>query len=149
MPEIKGAKIISFSIYKGGTGKTTSSVNTAAALANLNNRVLLVDLDLQCSATRYLGLDPHELQYSMYHVFYQNVPASVVRQKTEFGIDILPSTSLMAAIEGAALNVRINLGSLTDEQWAANARSAAESFIKQCREKAEQVREAIEAALDG
>ncbi|KAA3642028.1 MAG: ParA family protein [Chloroflexi bacterium] len=99
VPEYKGAKTISFSIYKGGTGKTTSAVNTAAALAELNKKILLVDLDQQASATRYLGIDPNELQYSLYHTFYQNVPASVVRQKTNFGFDILPSASLLAAIE--------------------------------------------------
>lgn len=95
------AKVISFSIYKGGTGKTTSTVNTAAALTKLGKKVLLVDLDQQASATRYLGINPDEPQYNLYHVFYQNVPASVVRQKTKFGIDVLPASSLMAAIEAS------------------------------------------------
>ena len=95
------AKIVSFSIYKGGTGKTTSAVNTAAALAQAKQRVLLVDLDQQASATRYLGINPDEPKYNLYHVFYQNVPASVVRQTTSFGVDVLPSSSLMAAIEAS------------------------------------------------
>jgi chromosome partitioning protein len=95
------ACVISFSIYKGGTGKTTSTVNTAAALAKLGQRVLLVDLDQQASATRYLGINPEEPQYNLYHVFYQNIPASVVRQQTRFGIDVLPSSSLMAALEAS------------------------------------------------
>ena len=99
MPDPGGAKTISFSIYKGGTGKTTSAVNTAAALTKLGQRVLLVDLDQQASSTRYLGIDPLNVKHNLYHVFYQNVPASVTRQKTEFGIDLLPSSSLMAAIE--------------------------------------------------
>lgn len=99
MTDIKGAKTISFSIYKGGTGKTTSAVNTAAALARKGKRILLVDLDQQASSTRYVGFDPTTLQYNLYHVFYQNVPASVVRQQTAFGFDLLPSSSLMAAIE--------------------------------------------------
>ena len=101
MTDIKGAKTISFSIYKGGTGKTTSAVNTSAALANMGKKVLLVDLDQQASATRYVGFDPNELQYNLYHVFHQNIPASVVRQKTKFGIDLLPSSSLMAATEAS------------------------------------------------
>jgi len=50
------AHIISFSIFKGGTGKTTSAVNTAAALAEQGQRVLLIDLDQQASATKYLGI---------------------------------------------------------------------------------------------
>ena len=52
------AKVITFSIFKGGTGKTTSAVNTAVALAKNKRKVLLVDLDHQASATRHLGIDP-------------------------------------------------------------------------------------------
>src|SRR5512143_4003832 len=51
-------KVVTFSIFKGGTAKTTSTVNTAAALANKGKRVLVIDLDQQASATRYLDLDP-------------------------------------------------------------------------------------------
>jgi chromosome partitioning protein len=120
MPEPGRAKIISFSIYKGGTGKTTSAVNTAAALAKLGKRVLLVDLDQQASSTRYVGLDPTTLQYNLYHIFYQNVPASVVRQKTKFGFDLLPSSYLMAAIEdslepGDEILLRDRLMPINDE----------------------------------
>jgi chromosome partitioning protein len=93
------AKVISFSIFKGGTGKTTSAVNTAAALTELGKQVLLVDLDQQASSTRYVGIDPDSINPSFYHVFLKQTPASVVRRKTAFGFDILPSSSLMAAIE--------------------------------------------------
>lgn len=93
------SKIIAFSIFKGGTGKTTSTVNTAAALAELGKRVLLVDLDQQASATRYVGIDPDHVNPTFYHVFLKQVPASVVRQRTPFGFEVLPSSSLMAAIE--------------------------------------------------
>lgn len=51
-------KVVSFSIFKGGTGKTTSTVSTAAALVNKGKKVLIIDLDQQASATRYLDLDP-------------------------------------------------------------------------------------------
>lgn len=115
-----GAKTVSFSIYKGGTGKTTSCVNTAASLVKLGKRVLLVDLDQQASATRYLGVNPEEQQYNLYHVFYQNVPAGVVRITTPFGIDLLPSSPLMAAIEaslepGDEVLLRERLTGLRDE----------------------------------
>ncbi len=93
------AKVISFSIFKGGTGKTTSAVNTAAALADLGKRVLLADLDQQASSTRYVGINPDTINPSFYHVFMKQVPASVVKQRTPFGFDLLPSTSLMAATE--------------------------------------------------
>lgn len=93
------AKVIAFSIFKGGTGKTTSAVNTAAALAELGKRVLLVDLDQQASSTRYVGIDPEQVNPTLYHVFLKQVPVSVVLRHTPFGFDLLPSSSLMAAIE--------------------------------------------------
>jgi len=120
MPDIHEAKIITFSIYKGGTCKTPSAVNTASALTTLGKKVLLVDLDQQASATRYVGFDPRELQYNLYHVFFQNIPASVIRQKTKFEFDLLPSSALMAAIEeslepGDEKILRDKLAPLQDE----------------------------------
>lgn len=93
-------KTISFSIFKGGTGKTTSTVNTAAALVMKGKKVLLVDLDQQASATRYLDLDP-ESSPNLYEV-YMGVksPATAIR-KTRFGVDVLSSHLLLAAIEEA------------------------------------------------
>lgn len=93
-------KVVSFSIFKGGTGKTTSTVNTAAALVNRGKRVLLVDLDQQASATRYLDLDP-EQSPNLYEVFMGVRQAALAIRKTEFGIDVLSSHVLMAAIEEA------------------------------------------------
>jgi len=93
-------KIISFSIFKGGTGKTTSAVSTAAALARKGRRVLLVDLDQQASATRYMDLDP-EASPNLYEVFMGIRPAALALRPTPFGIDMLSSHVLMAAIEEA------------------------------------------------
>src|SRR5512135_2106329 len=93
-------KVISFSIFKGGTGKTTSAVNTAAALAQKGQRVLLVDLDQQASATRYLDLDP-EQSPNLYEVFLGVKPAALSIRKTTAGIDVLASHVLLAAIEEA------------------------------------------------
>ena len=92
---------ISCSIFKGGAGKTTAAVNLAAALALMNKKVLLVDLDQQANATKYVGIDPDQVNPSFYHVFQNQVPASVVINNTDFGFDLLPSSSLMAAIEEA------------------------------------------------
>src|SRR5215471_15721564 len=93
-------KVVSFSIFKGGTGKTTSTVSTAAALKNRDKRVLLVDLDQQASATRYLDLDP-EASPSLYDVFTGVKSAQAAIRQTKFGIDVLPSHVLLAAIEEA------------------------------------------------
>lgn len=114
------SKVIAFSIFKGGTGKTTSAVNTAAALAEAGKKVLLVDLDQQASATRYVGIDPDRINPTFYHVFLKQVPASVVKQTTNFGFDVLPSSSLMAAIEESLerddeILLREILSSLHDE----------------------------------
>src|SRR5207248_2259527 len=93
-------KVITFSIFKGGTGKTTSSVNTGAALVKKGKKVLLVDLDQQASATRYLGLDP-EASPNLYEVFMGNQQAQLAVRPTRFGVDVLSSHVLMAAIEEA------------------------------------------------
>src|SRR4051795_12344669 len=91
-------KTVSFSIFKGGTGKTTSSVNTAVSLARKGKRVLLVDLDQQASATRYLDLDPDQTP-SMYEVYIGAKPAALAVKHTRFGVDMLTSNGLLAAIE--------------------------------------------------
>src|SRR5713101_9769295 len=93
-------KVISFSIFKGGTGKTTSTVNTAAALVSKGKKVLLVDLDQQASATRYLDLDP-EQSPNLYEVFTGTKSATLAVRRTRFGIDVLTSHVLLAAIEEA------------------------------------------------
>src|SRR2546421_4397558 len=93
-------KVVSFSIFKGGTGKTTSTVNTAAALVKKQKRVLLVDLDQQASATRYLDLDP-EQSPNLYDVYMGVKPAQLAIRKTRFNIDVLSSHVLLAAIEEA------------------------------------------------
>ena len=93
------AKVITFSIFKGGTGKTTSAVNTAVALAKKKQRVLLVDLDHQASATRHLGIDPEPLSPNLYDVYVQKVPITLVIKETGFGFDLVPGHPLLAAVE--------------------------------------------------
>jgi chromosome partitioning protein len=93
-------KVITFSIFKGGTAKTTSTVNIAASLAKKGKRVLVVDLDQQASATRYLDLDP-DASPNLYEVFMGVQQAPLAIRKTEHGVDVLSSHVLMAAIEEA------------------------------------------------
>ena len=93
-------KVVSFSIFKGGTGKTTSAVNTAAALVGKGKKVLLVDLDQQASATRYLDLEP-DASPNLYEVFMGTAQPAFAVRKTRFGIDVLTSHPLVAAIEEA------------------------------------------------
>lgn len=98
---MKDAKVVSFSIFKGGTGKTTSAVNAAAGLARANRRVLLVDLDQQASATRHLGIDPEPISPTLYDVYVRKVPISLVRKETDYGFDLIPGHPLLAAVEEA------------------------------------------------
>jgi chromosome partitioning protein len=93
-------KVITFSIFKGGAAKTTSTVNTAAALVSKGKKVLVIDLDQQASATRYLDLDP-EASPSLYEVFTGNKQASLAIRHNKYGVDVLTSHVLMAAIEEA------------------------------------------------
>lgn len=93
-------KVVSFSIFKGGTGKTTSTVSTAAALVKKGKKVLLVDLDQQASATRYVDLDP-EQSPNLYEVFIGARQAQLAIRKTTFQIDVLAAHVLLAAIEEA------------------------------------------------
>lgn len=95
------SKILTFSIFKGGTGKTTSAVNTAAALTQLDQRVLLIDLDQQASATRHLGMDPESRDPNLYHIFMEQSPTHLAVHETPFGFDLIPGHSLLAAVEEA------------------------------------------------
>src|SRR3954452_4910471 len=91
-------KVVTFSIFKGGTAKTTSTVNTAAALVRKGKKVLVIDLDQQASATRYLDLDP-DASPSLYEVFTGSKQATLAIRKNKNGTDVLTSHVLMAAIE--------------------------------------------------
>jgi chromosome partitioning protein len=92
--------IISFTNNKGGTGKTTTTVNLAAALALMGRRVLLVDLDPQGNSTVGVGLEKAKLLYTVYDVLTQNkkVPEVTLSTKVE-NLSILPSNLDLAGAE--------------------------------------------------
>jgi chromosome partitioning protein len=92
--------IVAFANQKGGVGKTTSSVNAAAALARRGYRVLLIDSDPQGNATSSFGVDKSLLRYSIYDVLVDELPvAQAVAVTDRPGLDLLPSTPILAGAE--------------------------------------------------
>ena len=90
--------VIAFSIFKGGTNKSTSTVHAAYCLAKKGKKVCVIDLDQQASTTRYFNLDPDKSP-NLYQVFMGVISPATAIQKTPYGIDVLTSNVMMAAIE--------------------------------------------------
>jgi chromosome partitioning protein len=90
---------VAFSNQKGGTGKTTTVINTAGALVEMGKRVLVVDIDPQASLTVGLGIDPDSLEKTMYDVLVKNYPISKLIKTAKEGIDLAPTNITLSAAE--------------------------------------------------
>ena len=94
------AKIFCIANQKGGVGKTTTTVNLAAGLAKLDQRVLLIDLDPQGNATMGAGVEKKGLQASTYEVLLGESDIRKARVTSEVGgFDVLPSNRELAGAE--------------------------------------------------
>jgi chromosome partitioning protein len=94
------AKIFCVANQKGGVGKTTTAVNLAAGLAQLDQRVLLVDLDPQGNATMGAGINKAELASSVYEVLLGMADIKTARKASETcKFDVLPANRELAGAE--------------------------------------------------
>jgi chromosome partitioning protein len=94
------AKIFCVANQKGGVGKTTTAVNLAAGLAQLEQRVLLIDLDPQGNATMGSGINKATLESSVYQVLLGMADVNTARVRSESGgFDVLPANRELAGAE--------------------------------------------------
>jgi chromosome partitioning protein len=93
-------RIFCIANQKGGVGKTTTAVNLAAGLAQLGQRVLLVDLDPQGNATMGSGVDKRQLALSVYQVLLESASVEDAKQRSpKGGYDVLGANRELAGAE--------------------------------------------------
>jgi chromosome partitioning protein len=100
------ARVVALCNQKGGVGKTTSTINLGAALTEYGRRVLLVDFDPQGALSVGLGVQPHQLDRTIYDVLMESsVTIDDVLLKTNVpGMDLVPSNIDLSAAEVQLVN---------------------------------------------
>ena len=94
------ARIFCIANQKGGVGKTTTTVNLAAGLARIGQRVLVVDLDPQGNATMGSGVDKRSLALTVYDVLLESASVAEARQRSEkAGYDVIGANRELAGAE--------------------------------------------------
>lgn len=94
------ARIIAMCNQKGGVGKTTSTINLGASLAQYGRRVLLVDLDPQGALSAGLGVAHHDLDLTVHNLLVERTSIDDVLMRTRIeGLDLLPSNIDLSAAE--------------------------------------------------
>ena len=95
------ARVVAVCNQKGGVGKTTTTINLGAALAEFGRRVLLVDFDPQGALSVGLGIQPHELEATVYNLLMERgtSPEEVVIKTSVAGMHLLPSNIDLSGAE--------------------------------------------------
>jgi len=121
---VAGPVVLAVANQKGGVAKTTSVASIGAALAELGESVLLVDLDPQACLTFSLGIDPEDLEVSIHHTLTKGLHPSEAILETDDGVDLLPSTIELARAEADLLTrtgrehvLRTALDDVTGYDW--------------------------------
>lgn len=93
-------KIVAFYNQKGGTAKTTTSINLGVGLGKLDKKVLLVDLDPQGNSSSGLGIDKNEVGKLLYDVLALDTPVEeAIFESSAENLDVIPSNNQLAGLE--------------------------------------------------
>src|SRR5215211_3803356 len=98
------SRVLTIANQKGGVGKTTTTRNLAAAWAERGKQVLVIDLDPQGALTLSLGVNPAQLQQTVYDAMVSSLPLADVVHSPRGRIDLAPATIDLAGAEVELLN---------------------------------------------